>query len=68
MLNEFLKWYQQSHFQGMSEQSSPRKDTLMETLIEPQAEAPNDDALAEATMGPGNQDVVQLHVGDNDLE
>ena len=31
--------------------SLPRKETLMETLMEPQAEAPHDDVLVEAAMG-----------------
>ena len=57
-----------SHSQGVSEQSLPRKETLMETLTEPLAEAPHNDMLAEAAMGPGSEDVVQLHAGDNDLE
>ena len=53
---------------GLSKQSSPRKETLMETLTEPPAEAPHDDTLAEAAVGPGSQVMVQLHVGDDDLE
>ena len=44
------------------------KETLMETLTEPLAEAPHDDTLAEAAVGPGSQDVVQLHAGDDNLD
>ena len=52
---------------GTSEHSLPRKEILMETLTEPPAESPHDDALIEASVGPGSQDVVQLHVADDDI-
>ena len=50
--------------QGTSEQSSPRRETPMESP----AETPHNDMLAEAAMGLVSQDVVQLHAGDDDLE
>ena len=36
--------------------------------MEPLAEAPHDDMLVEVAIGPGSQNVVQLHMGDDDLE
>ena len=36
----------------------------METLTEPPVESLHDDA----SDGPGSQDVVQLHMGDDDLD
>ena len=41
---------------GMSKQSLPRKETLMETLTE----TLHDETLAEAAVGLASQDVVQL--------
>ena len=58
----------ESQSQGTSEHSLPRKETLMEMLTEPPVVAPHDDMLAETAKGPGSQDVVQIHAGDNDLE
>ena len=58
----------ESQSQGISKHSSPGKETLMETLTEPLAELPHEDAVSEAAVGPGSQDVVQLHMGDDDLD
>ena len=57
-----------SQSRGMSIHSSPRKETLMETLTEPLEESLHEDTLSEAAVGPGSQDVVQLHVGEDDLD
>ena len=40
----------------MSVQSSPHKETFMDTLEEPLVESPWDDALVEASVGLGSQD------------
>ena len=66
--NDGTKAPAESHSQGTREQSSPRKETLMETLTEPLAEALHNDTLAEVAVGLGSQDVVQLHMGDDDLD
>ena len=41
-------------------------------MAEPPAESPHDvvltDTLMEASVGPGSQDVVQIHAGNDDLD
>ena len=54
--------------QNVSVHSSPSKETLMETLTEPLADSLHEDASSEAAVGPGSQDVVQIHTGEDDLE
>ena len=54
----------ESHSWGVGKQSLPRKETLMQTLTEP----PADDMLVEVAMELGSQDLVQLHMGDDNLE
>ena len=53
---------------AVSKQSSLRKETLMKTLTEALAESPYDDMLTEASVGPGSQDVMQIHMGNDDLD
>ena len=50
----------------MSIHSSSRKETLMETLAK-LPESPCDDTLTKASVGLGSQHVVQIHVGNDDL-
>ena len=40
----------------------------METLTEPPVESPHDDTSTEVSVGPGSQDVVQIHMGNDDLD
>ena len=58
----------ESQSRGMSVHSSPMKETLMETLTEPPVELLCEDALPEATVGLGSQDVVQIHARKDDLD
>ena len=37
-------------------------------MAEPLAESPHDDVLTEASVGLGSQDVVQIHMGNDDLD
>ena len=57
----------ESQSRDTSKHSLLRKDTLME-MTEPPAESPHDDALTEASMELGSQDVVQIHTGNDDLD
>ena len=61
----------ESQSQEASMPSSPHKETLME-MAEPPAELPHDDAvtdmLTEASVGPGSQDMVQIHTWNDDLD
>ena len=52
----------------VSMQSLLHKETFMDTLEELPAESPWDNALVEVSVGPGSQDVVQIHAGNDDLD
>ena len=54
--------------EGASEQSLPKKEQPEETLMETLMETQHDETLAEAAIGPASQDMIQLHVGDDDIE
>ena len=53
---------------GASKQSSPKKEQPEKTLMETLTETQHNETLTETAMGPLSQDVIQLHVGDDDLE
>ena len=42
-------------------------ETCMDTKEETTADSPREENVIEALVGPGSQDVVQIHVGSNDL-
>ena len=41
---------------------------MEDTMEESTAEAPPVQDISEVSVGPGSQDMVQIHVGDDDLE
>ena len=53
---------------GASEQSPFKKEQPEETLMETLMETQHDESLVEVAVGPASQDMIQLHVGDNDIE
>ena len=53
----------ESQFEDMSAQDSLHKEIFMDTLEEPTVDSLWDDTLVKASVGPGSQDVVQIHMG-----
>ena len=43
-------------------------ETCMDTMEEPMADSLWEENVVEASVGPGSQDMVQIHVGNDDLD
>ena len=43
-------------------------ETCMDTVEESPADLPPLENIVEASVGPGSQDVVQIHAGNDDLD
>ena len=50
------------------EDAATLTETDMETVEESSVESPPVEDIAEVLVGPGSQVVVQIHVGDDDVE
>ena len=55
-------------FEDTSVQDSPHKETFMDTLKEPPVDSLQEENLVEASMGLGSQDVVQIHMENDNLD
>ena len=58
----------EEHSEGAGEQSSPKKEQPEEILMETLTETQHDETLAEGAMGPVSQGMIQLHVGDYNID